>query len=105
MMPPANRPVSELSEETGISAVTLYAWRKRARAARAVVIRDVPPACFVAGYPARIVRRGVTGCNDVGVQGRRTWKYWFIRSTGEWAVPRACCSTWPATSRATTMYA
>ena len=66
MMPPANRPVSELSEETGISAVTLYAWRKQARAARAVVIRDVPPNCLAAGNAARILRQGVTGCNDIG---------------------------------------
>jgi hypothetical protein len=105
MMPPGNRPVSELAEETGISAVTLYAWRKQARAARAVVIRDVPPNCLAAGNAARILRQGVTGCNDIGVQGGRTWKYWFIRSTGAWAVPRDCCSTWHATSRATTMFA
>lgn len=31
MMPPQNRAVSELSEETGITAVTLYAWRRQAR--------------------------------------------------------------------------
>lgn len=31
MMPPQNRTVSELSEETGITAVTLYAWRRQAR--------------------------------------------------------------------------
>ena len=35
--------------------------------AGAVVIRDVPPNCFVAGNPARIVRDGVRGYNDVGV--------------------------------------
>ena len=40
MMPPGNRSVSELAEETGISAVTLYAWRKQARAAGAVVPGD-----------------------------------------------------------------
>ena len=40
MMPPANRTVSELAEETGITTVTLYAWRKQARAAGAVVPRD-----------------------------------------------------------------
>ncbi len=32
MMPPLNRTVVELVEETGISDVTLYAWRKQARA-------------------------------------------------------------------------
>jgi transposase-like protein len=40
MMPPGNRAVSELAEEMGISAVTLYAWRKQARAAGAVVPGD-----------------------------------------------------------------
>jgi len=35
--------------------------------AGAVVIRDVPPHCFVAGNPARIVREGLRGYNDVGV--------------------------------------
>ena len=43
MMPPGNRSVSELAEETGISAVTLYAWRKQARAAGAVVPGDPQP--------------------------------------------------------------
>lgn len=32
--------MSELAEETGISTMTLYAWRKRARAAGAVVPGD-----------------------------------------------------------------
>jgi transposase-like protein len=40
MMPPQNRSVSELSEETGITAATLYAWRKQARAAGVVVPGD-----------------------------------------------------------------
>lgn len=40
MMPPGNRSVPALAEETGISAVTLYAWRKQARAAGAVVPGD-----------------------------------------------------------------
>ena len=40
MMPPGNRTVSDLAEETGISAITLYAWRKQARAAGAVVPGD-----------------------------------------------------------------
>ena len=35
--------------------------------AGSVVIRDVPPDCFVAGNRARIVREGVHGYNDVGV--------------------------------------
>ena len=39
-MPPGNRTVSALAEETGISSVTLYAWRKQARAAGAVVPGD-----------------------------------------------------------------
>ena len=32
MLPPHSRPVAELAREEGISAVTLYAWRKEARA-------------------------------------------------------------------------
>ncbi len=40
MMPPLNRTVVELVEETGISDVTLYAWRKQARASGAVVPGD-----------------------------------------------------------------
>ena len=40
MMPPGNRTVSELAKETGVSAITLYAWRKQARAAAAVVPGD-----------------------------------------------------------------
>lgn len=39
-MPPGNRTVPALAEETGISSVTLYAWRKQARAAGAVVPGD-----------------------------------------------------------------
>ena len=31
MMPPQNMPIPRLAEETGISAVTLYSWRKQAR--------------------------------------------------------------------------
>ena len=31
MMPPLNRTVAALSEETGIHVVTLYAWRRKAR--------------------------------------------------------------------------
>lgn len=30
MMPPLNRTVADLAEETGINQVTLYAWRKQA---------------------------------------------------------------------------
>lgn len=37
MMPPLKRTVPELVEATGITDVTLYAWRKQARAAEAVV--------------------------------------------------------------------
>jgi len=31
MMPPTNRPISELSRETGVPEGTLHAWRKQAR--------------------------------------------------------------------------
>ncbi len=40
MISPGNRMVSELAEETGVSAITLYAWRKQARGAAAVVPGD-----------------------------------------------------------------
>ena len=40
MMPPMNTPVSRLSEETGISDVTLYHWRKQAKARGLVVPGD-----------------------------------------------------------------
>ena len=40
MMPPMNTPISQLSEETGISNVTLYHWRKQARARGLVVPGD-----------------------------------------------------------------
>jgi len=40
MMPPLNRSVAELAEETGISSVTLYAWRQQARTAGVVVPGD-----------------------------------------------------------------
>lgn len=40
MMPPLNRAVAELAEATGITAVTLYAWRKQAQAAGVVVPGD-----------------------------------------------------------------
>lgn len=33
MMPPQNEPVAKLSEVTGVTEVTLYKWRKEARAA------------------------------------------------------------------------
>ena len=32
MMPPNNVPIAELVRDTGISDVTLYTWRKKARA-------------------------------------------------------------------------
>ena len=37
MMPPLNEPVMELEKETGISNVTLYTWRKKARTEGLVV--------------------------------------------------------------------
>jgi len=40
MMPPENTPVSVLIEATGISGVTLYHWRKQARARGLVVPGD-----------------------------------------------------------------
>jgi transposase-like protein len=40
MMPPQNRSVAELSEETGITAVTLYAWRRQARESGVAVPGD-----------------------------------------------------------------
>lgn len=40
MMPPENTPVPVLVEETGISDVTLYHWRKQARAKGLVVPGD-----------------------------------------------------------------
>ena len=40
MMPPENTPVPVLVEETGISKVTLYDWRKQARARGLVVPGD-----------------------------------------------------------------
>ena len=40
MMPPENTPVSVLVDETGISDVTLYYWRKQARAKGLVVPGD-----------------------------------------------------------------
>ncbi len=40
MMPPLNKPVSQLVTETGISDVTLYTWRKQARARGLVVPGD-----------------------------------------------------------------
>ena len=40
MMPPENTPVRVLSEETGISDVTLYHWRKQARSGGMVVPGD-----------------------------------------------------------------
>ena len=40
MMPPENTPVRVLSEETGISDVTLYHWRKQARSGGVAVPGD-----------------------------------------------------------------
>jgi len=40
MMPPNNVPVAILAHETGISDVTLYHWRKQARAGGMVVPGD-----------------------------------------------------------------
>ena len=40
MMPPLNRTVPELVEATGITDVTLYAWRKQAKAEGAPVPGD-----------------------------------------------------------------
>ena len=38
MMPPINRTVADIAEDTGINPVTLYAWRKQAKTAGAVVL-------------------------------------------------------------------
>lgn len=40
MMPPQNRTIAELEEETGITAATLYAWRNKARALGVAVPGD-----------------------------------------------------------------
>lgn len=55
-MPPGNRTVAELAEETGISRVTLYAWRKQARAAGGVVPGDGKiPSGWSSGEKFRVV--------------------------------------------------
>lgn len=38
MMPPINRTVADIAEDTGINPVTLYAWRKQAKTAGPVVL-------------------------------------------------------------------
>lgn len=38
MMLPINRAVADIAEDTGINPVTLYAWRKQAKTAGAVVL-------------------------------------------------------------------
>jgi transposase-like protein len=40
MMPPQNRSILELSEETGITTATLYAWRRQARESGVAVPGD-----------------------------------------------------------------
>jgi transposase-like protein len=40
MMPPLNRSIAELSEDTGITTATLYAWRREAKARGVVVPGD-----------------------------------------------------------------
>lgn len=40
MMPPLNRRLAELSEDTGITLATLYAWRRHARASGVAVPGD-----------------------------------------------------------------
>jgi transposase-like protein len=50
MLPPHNRPLSELAAEEGISEVTLYLWRRKARAqGRLLPDADAGPEGWSAG--------------------------------------------------------
>ena len=88
MMPPGNRTVSELAEEMGISAVTLYAWRKQARAAGAVMPGDgKSPEGWSSQEKFRVVLESA-GLNETELGEYCRRKGVYVEQIREW---RAAC--------------
>lgn len=95
MMPPSNRSVVELSEETGITAVTLYAWRKQARAAGVVVPGDGKSSeAWSSADKFRVVLE-VAGLNEVELAEYCRRKGLYVEQIQAW---RAACEQANATA-------
>lgn len=94
-MPPLNRSVVELSEETGITAVTLYAWRKQARAAGVVVPGDGKSSeAWSSADKFRVVLE-VAGLNEIELAEYCRRKGLYVEQIQAW---RAACEQANATA-------
>jgi transposase len=86
MMPPYNRTIPSLAEETGISAMTLYAWRKQARAAGAVMPGDgKSPSGWSSQDKFRMVLESA-GLSEVELGEYCRRKGLFVEQIQEWRV-------------------
>lgn len=95
MMPPLNRSVVELAEETGITAVTLYAWRKQARAAGVVMPGDGKSSEEWSSADKFRVVLEVAGPNEVELAEYCRRKGLYVEQVQAW---RAACEQANATS-------
>ncbi len=95
MMAPSNRTVPELAEETGISTVTLYAWRKQARAAGAAVPGDgKSPDGWSSHEKFRVVLESA-GLNETELAEYCRRKGLYVEQIGAW---REACEQANATA-------
>ena len=96
MMPPLNRTVPELVEATGITDATLYAWRKQARAAGAVVPGDgKAPEGWSSQEKFRVVLESA-GLNETELGEYCRRKGLYVEQIREW---REACEQANATAQ------
>lgn len=89
MMPPQNRPVAELVRETGITEVTLYTWRRQAKAAGVPVPGDGknPTAWSSEDKFAVVLETAALNAHELAEYCRR--KGLFVEQVALWK--QACC--------------
>jgi len=98
MMPPLNRSVPELVEATGITDVTLYTWRKQARAAGAVVPGDGKQADQWSSQDKFRVVLESAGLNEAELAEYCRRKGLYVEQIKAWRL--ACeCANGPAKTR------
>jgi transposase-like protein len=84
MMPPLNRRLSELSEETGITLATLYAWRRHARESGVAVPGDGKHAGDWSSADKFRMVLEVASLSDAEVSEYCRRKGVFVEQLGQW---------------------
>lgn len=84
MMPPENRTVSDLSQETGITQVTLYGWRREARARGVAVPGNGEPAeQWSSAEKFRVVLE-TAGLTEVDLAEYCRSRGLYVEQVGQW---------------------